>query len=99
MSNYRLHLDIELGDDEERAIQLSKQFIETLEHADEEMGLFYDISCPDSVTVNYRLGHDHDRQKSNYLMKNENGHVINKKCHMNLNKSGHISNQQTFDFT
>jgi hypothetical protein len=32
--------------------------------------------------VNYRLGHDEDRQKSNYLLKNENGHVSNKKCHI-----------------
>jgi hypothetical protein len=30
--------------------------------------------------INYRLGHDDDRQKSNYFMKNENGHVSNKKC-------------------
>jgi len=29
--------------------------------------------------INYRLGHDDDRQKSNYFMKNENGHVNNKK--------------------
>jgi hypothetical protein len=29
--------------------------------------------------INYRLGHDDDRQKSNYLLKNENGHVANKK--------------------
>ncbi|MFN9953303.1 MAG: hypothetical protein ACK55I_09400, partial [bacterium] len=29
--------------------------------------------------INYRLGHDDDRQKSNYFIKNENGHVNNKK--------------------
>jgi hypothetical protein len=29
--------------------------------------------------VYYRLGHDDDRQKSNYLDKNENGHCSNKK--------------------
>jgi len=29
--------------------------------------------------INYRLGHDEDRQKSNYFTKNENGHVNNKK--------------------
>ena len=34
--------------------------------------------------INYRLGHDDDRQKSNYMMKNENGHVNNKKCKINL---------------
>ena len=44
MSNYRLHLDIKLGSDENRAIELSKQFLETLEHAEDDMGLFYDVS-------------------------------------------------------
>ena len=35
--------------------------------------------------MNYRLGHDEDRQKSNYLMKNEEGHVNNKKCRLTFN--------------
>ena len=34
--------------------------------------------------INYRLGHDDDRQKSNYFIKNENGHVNNKKSKMQL---------------
>jgi len=34
--------------------------------------------------INYRLGHDDDRQKSNYLIKNENGHVANKKSRIHL---------------
>jgi hypothetical protein len=29
--------------------------------------------------INYRLGHDDDRQKSNYFLKDANGHVNNKK--------------------
>jgi hypothetical protein len=29
--------------------------------------------------INYRLGHDDDRQKSNYFMTNASGHVNNKK--------------------
>jgi hypothetical protein len=37
--------------------------------------------------INYRLGHDDDRQKSNYFMKNENGHVNNKKCKIHLTKN------------
>jgi len=32
--------------------------------------------------VNYRLGHDEDRQKSNYLNKTESGHVTNKKSRL-----------------
>ena len=34
--------------------------------------------------INYRLGHDDDRQKSNYMIKNENGHVANKKSRIHL---------------
>jgi hypothetical protein len=34
--------------------------------------------------INYRLGNDQDRQKSNYLIKNQNGHVANKKLKINL---------------
>jgi len=34
--------------------------------------------------INYRLGHDDDRQKSNYLIKNENGHIANKKSRIHL---------------
>ena len=98
MSNYRFHLDIELGGDEDRAIELSKQFLETLEHAEDEMGLFYDTSEIDSIKINYRLGHDDDRQKSNYLAKNENGHVTNKKCQLNFARPAYEANQQTFDF-
>jgi hypothetical protein len=37
-------------------------------------------------TINYRLGHDDDRQKSNYLDKNENGHVSNKKSKILLKR-------------
>ena len=34
--------------------------------------------------INYRLGHDDDRQKSNYFHKNENGHVNNKKSKITI---------------
>ena len=36
------------------------------------------------LEINYRVGNDTDRQKSNYLMINENGHVANKKNVINL---------------
>ena len=35
--------------------------------------------------MNYRLGHDDDRQKSNYLMIDNEGHVNNKKCRLTFN--------------
>ena len=61
MSQYRLHIDVPLGTDEEDAI-------------------------PEISGMNYRLGHDEDRQKSNYLMKNEEGHVNNKKNRLTFSK-------------
>ena len=63
---YRLHIDIPLGSDEEEAIKQAK--LKTIVGGVEQ--------------VNYRLGHDEDRQKSNYLNKTENGHVTNKKTRL-----------------
>ena len=71
---YRLHIDIPLNLTEEEAANASKQIIELLQ---KEKMLTFGVD-----QVNYRLGHDEDRQKSNYLLKNENGHVSNKKCHI-----------------
>jgi hypothetical protein len=34
------------------------------------------------IGMNYRLGNDEDRQKSNYLKKDEEGHVNNKKTRL-----------------
>ena len=72
---YRLHIDIPLGTDETEAIAKSHTLIgkytnDVHTRLMENMGL---------EQFNYRLGHDEDRQKSNYLHKNENGHVSNKK--------------------
>lgn len=36
------------------------------------------------IDINYRLGNDNDRQKSNYMIRNENGHIANKKSRINL---------------
>tara|TARA_Y100000034_G_C6563091_1_gene243725 strand:- start:12 stop:266 length:255 start_codon:yes stop_codon:yes gene_type:complete len=79
MSEYRLHIDIPLGDDEEQATfignNLINQFFEDYSSAPIHiLKEKYDID-----QVNYRLGHDEDRQKSNYFDKDENGHVSNKK--------------------
>lgn len=70
---YRLHIDIPLGHDEEKAAELTKQLMNE------------GFKVPSEVkTINYRLGHDEDRQKSNYLIKNENGHVSNKKTRIEI---------------
>ena len=76
---YRLHIDIPLGHDEEGAVKAAENLVKWY---------FADVDCKNKILrltdskveqLNYRLGHDEDRQKSNYLDKNENGHVSNKK--------------------
>ena len=84
MSEYRLHIDIPLGGDEETAIKNANQLMHWT---------FSDVDCKERILrltnndinqINYRLGHDEDRQKSNYLQKNENGHVSNKKIRIEI---------------
>ena len=65
---YRLHIDIPLNYTEKQAIELSDQITLMISRV---------IT---NHQINYRLGNDEDRQKSNYLTKNANGHVSNKKC-------------------
>jgi hypothetical protein len=73
MSQYRLHIDIPMPFTEEEALKKSEIIIGYLNN----MIL---IEKTNVSEISYRLGHDDDRQKSNYFMKNENGHVNNKKC-------------------
>jgi hypothetical protein len=78
---YRLHIDIPLGSDEEKVIEQVKAFM--LWHfADADAQVKIKSLMGDVDQVNYRLGHDEDRQKSNYLNKTENGHVTNKKTRL-----------------
>lgn len=80
---YRLHIDIPLGTDEDEAVYKTKLLVqeflsshrESIQHLNEK----YDVE-----QLNYRLGHDEDRQKSNYLDKNENGHVSNRKTKIEI---------------
>ena len=77
---YRLHIDIPINGNEEDALKTASEIVRfcfdnhIAEKTMRELGV---------EVVNYRLGHDEDRQKSNYFLKNENGHVSNKKCHVN----------------
>ena len=76
---YRLHIDIPINGCEEDALKTAGEIIRfcfdnhIAEKQMRELGV---------EVVNYRLGHDEDRQKSNYFIKNENGHVNNKKSHL-----------------
>jgi len=86
---FRLHIDIPLPYTEEEAIKMTKDIIATLQTAKLKLA----VDC-----INFRLGHDDDRQKSNYLDKNENGHVSNKKSKILFSKDSQvISNIQLND--
>jgi len=80
MSQYRLHIDIPMPFTEEEALKASELIVGAINNS-----ILID-RCNISE-INYRLGHDDDRQKSNYFYKNENGHVSNKKSKIVLTKS------------
>ena len=73
---YRLHIDIPVGTDEEEAIRIATHMVSSI-----AVHVGNRAKIDDEVTgMNYRLGNDEDRQKSNYIDKTENGHVTTKKC-------------------
>ena len=75
---FRLHMDFPLTTDENGSVASVAVLINFLQnHKQELIDMGFDH-------INYRLGHDDDRQKSNYLIKNENGHVANKKSRIHL---------------
>lgn len=75
MNQYRLFIDLPLGDNEEKAISATHAI---MSHFMKDDDFFVNLT-PTIEKINYRLGYDEDRQRSNYLLKNENGHVANKK--------------------
>ena len=92
---YRLHIDIAIDGSEEDALKKAREIIRfCFDNYISEKTM-----CELGVdVVNYRLGHDDDRQKSNYLDKNENGHVSNKKSKILFIKDSQvISNIQLND--
>lgn len=78
MSSHRLFIDIPLSFTEEEAIKKSKMILDLfVEHTDA-------LRTSEIFTINYRLGHDEDRQTSNYFIKTDSGHVSNKKCRITI---------------
>jgi len=77
---YRLHVDIPMPFTEEEALKKSSMIIAFLQNN-------ILIENLDIDQINYRLGHDEDRQKSNYFIKDANGHVNNKKSRIDLVKN------------
>jgi hypothetical protein len=83
MSQYRLHIDIPMPFSEQDALKNAELIVSYLNN----MTLIEKVNISE---INYRLGHDDDRQKSNYFMKNENGHVNNKKCKISLTDNNNM---------
>lgn len=79
---YRLHIDIPIEGSREKATAISNLFI-TWFLKDKDVADKMLAIVPEIKEINIRLGHDEDRQKSNYLLVNENGHVNNKKMRIN----------------
>ena len=75
---FRLHMDFPLRTDENGSVASVAVLINFFQTHKQEL---IDMGFSD---INYRLGHDDDRQKSNYMIKNENGHVANKKSRIHL---------------
>lgn len=75
---YRLHIDIPLHPSmtEEQALITAQKILEFAFAGGVAEDFFIDNEVEQ---INYRLGHDDDRQKSNYFIKDERGHVNNKK--------------------
>lgn len=73
---FRLHIDIPLNMTEEDALIASQQILGILAEEETDALILNAIGIDE---INYRLGHDDDRQKSNYFLKDTNGHVNNKK--------------------
>lgn len=78
---YRLHIDIPLEMNEEEAKNVSMSLLSIFAGEESDAVILNALGVKE---INYRLGHDDDRQKSNYFMKNENGHVNNKKSKINV---------------
>ena len=80
MSSYRLHIDIPVPLPEDEALRVAEEIRSCL-RSDALLDRLRQIGVDQ---INYRLGHDEDRQRSNYFIKNENGHVANKKSRISV---------------
>ena len=79
---FRLHMDFPLTSSEADSLAATNKFIEFVSQNEDV------LIAMGFTDINFRLGNDEDRQKSNYLIKNENGHVANKKSRIHLLSSG-----------
>ena len=76
MNGFRLHIDIPMPLSEADAAVVCAAVVARLV----DTSFLAELQNRGVPQLNYRLGHDSDRQKSNYLLKDSRGHVTNKKC-------------------
>jgi len=76
---FRIHIDIPLPFDETTSEKITREVVDTMVASTASF-----LKIAGIKEFNYRLGHDDDRQKSNYLIKTESGHVANKKSRIIL---------------
>ena len=83
---YRLHVDIPLGHNEEIAKQVAGAIVRCVFQDGDAQERIQRLALDrfDIKEINCRLGNDEDRQKSNYLDVNENGHASNKKIRIRI---------------
>lgn len=69
---FRLHIDIPIeAASIEEAQEIARGIVKEIQLPDPSLGV---------TEMNYRLGHDEDRQRSNYLDIDERGHCSHRKC-------------------
>lgn len=85
MSAYRLHIDIPLPLSEVDAIIVTETVMAVLQSPQ----LLQELQSRGVSSINYRLGHDEDRQRSNYLQKTPSGHVTCHKSRITVTEESH----------
>jgi hypothetical protein len=101
---YRLHIDIPLDCDLESAKQIGLAVVNSIladqahSHSEKVIPSLAPITTDDTIDpesptykvtqLNYRLGNDEDRQKSNYYIMDSRGHVTHKKCVIDFSSDG-----------
>lgn len=87
---FRLNVDFPLGEDETQAAKVSEYLIGVIKFAllcekektsDNEYLQKYNLQ---ELLMQYRMSKDEDRTVRNYLVKDENGHVIKAKSQFKL---------------
>ncbi len=77
---YRLFIDIPLPLTQEDAISTGRMIVQMIEQQNAA------LRSMNVEQVNYRLGHDEDRQNRNYFAINDMGHASTKKSKISLDK-------------